>query len=836
MSILNNSLLLGADAGAAGYQISRSLRFNSSDSAKCARTYSSGSSTTTQTFALWIKRAKLGATGCFWSGYDGSAAYGAYFQFDSGDTLTVILGGASLYQLTTTQVFRDASAWYHIVLNIDTNNATSSDRIRLYVNGSRVTTFSTASYPTSGYACQFAMGNANNTIGTTWGSSAYSFFDGYLADIHFIDGQALTPASFAETNATTGQWVPKAYTGSYGTNGFKLSFSNNASTTTISQDSSGNNNHWTANNISVTAGAGNDSLVDTPTSYGVDTGAGGEVRGNYATLNPLQASSSTTLSNGNLDISSSAAGGQTLATLGVSSGKWYFEGTLITYSGTQPDPFIGISNTSNPSISAGASSNPGYAANSYAVYLLSGNTYIQKVNNNTFTNTGTTQVSNGDVVGVAFDLDNGKFWVSKNGTWIDSGNPVTGANALFSGLTGSFAPTFRGSGSSTGTAAWACNFGQRPFAYTAPSGFKALCDTNLPAPTIARPSAVMDVKLYTGNGSTQTISGLGFSPDFVWIKKRNSGSNSNHLLADTVRGVSTFLSSSGTFAESTFDATWRSNWGDLTAFNSDGFTVVAGSSSDDNINDSPNTHVAWTWDAGSSTVTNTSGSISSQVRANASAGFSIVTYTGNGTSGATIGHGLGVVPAMLIFKSRSRSTNDWKVWISSFANTEALLLNSTTAKLTGQSSFLNSTTPTSSVITLGTDSDVNFNAATYVAYCFAPVAGYSAFGSYTGNGSSDGPFVFTGFRPALVLVRRTDSSGDWRIWDMRRDRYNVTFGTLAPNTSAAENTAEGSEITGIDFLSNGFKLRSTGTNHNASGGTFIYAAFAESPFQYARAR
>jgi hypothetical protein len=339
----------------------------------------------------------------------------------------------------------------------------------------------------------------------------------------------------------------------------------------------------------------------------------------------------------------------------------------------------------------------------------------------------------------------------------------------------------------------------------------------------------MDVLLWSGNGSNpRTFTGLNFSPDFVWIKTRNSGAWS-HCLFDQLRG-NAVLHTNLTNAE-----TATHPYGYVSAFTSDGFTVAAGSSGDEQVNDSALTYVGWTWDAGDTTVTNTDGSISSQVRANASAGFSVVTYATGTNSVQTVGHGLGVAPQMIIIKERNQ-VNDWFVYHVSIGNGNYLRLNTTNAS-TASTFLWNTTSPTSSVYTIRSGGSApTFDGRDHVAYCFAPVAGYSSAFSYTGNGSSDGPAVYLGFRPALILVKRTDSTGDWRIWDLRRDGYNVTFGTLAPNSSNAENTGEGSGVTGIDFLSNGFKLRSTGSFHNASGGTYVGFAWAEHPFQYARAR
>ena len=251
------------------------------------------------------------------------------------------------------------------------------------------------------------------------------------------------------------------------------------------------------------------------------------------------------------------------------------------------------------------------------------------------------------------------------------------------------------------------------------------------------------------------------------------------------------------------------------------------------VNESGYTYAAWAWDAGTTTASNPDGSITSQVRANVSAGFSVVTYTGNNTSGATFGHGLGVTPQFFIVKNRSINGPGWVTYHVSLGATKYLTLNETIPQQT-YSGVWNNTAPTSTVITLGNDNGVNAG-NNYVAYCFAPVAGYSAFGSYTGNGSSDGPFVYTGMRPKFLLIKRTDTSGyPWVIVDSLRDGYNLTYKWLEPNSSSAEQTAQ--PVADVDFLSNGFKLKGNGNTTNQSSGTYVFASFAESPFQYARAR
>jgi hypothetical protein len=365
------------------------------------------------------------------------------------------------------------------------------------------------------------------------------------------------------------------------------------------------------------------------------------------------------------------------------------------------------------------------------------------------------------------------------------------------------------------------NAGQRAFAYTAPSGFKALCDTNLPTPVIAQPNTAMDIVLYTGNSAARSITGLAFNPDLVWIKSRSAATD--HELTDSVRGVTKSLVSNTTATEAT-------DTNGLTAFNSNGFSL----GTDTNYNNNAATYVAWAWDAGTSTVTNTAGSISSQVRANASAGFSVVTYTGTGTN-ATVGHGLGVAPGMVIVKRRD-TTSNWQVRHTSIAAANSIQLNLSNSAAAATTVW-NSTAPTSTVFSVGTDATVNASAGTYAAYCFSPVTGYSSFGSYTGNNSTDGPFVYTGFRPRWILLRDIISNGYiWNVYDAVRNTYNVANTALDPGGIASETSIAFPGL--VDILSNGFKIRATNATSyiNRSANTVIYAAFAENPFQYARAR
>jgi hypothetical protein len=810
MSIIQGNAHTSAGGG---FNVERSLRFNSADSAYLNRTMGAAATSNTKTtFSCWVKRSTLGSLQYIFASYENSNVAGGIY-FTSGDIISIYLdmsaAGSDETTWSTTAVFRDVSAWYHVVVSIDVSQATNANKVLLYVNG--VSQTLTASQTGTIVTTQRLLANgASDTIGKYFNSSGYGNF--YLTEYNVIDGQALTPSSFGETDTNTGVWKPKAYSGTYGTNGFYLKFADNSGTTstTLGKDSSGNGNNWTPNNFSVTAGSGNDSLVDSPTSYGTDSGLGAEVRGNYATWNPLAKSLLTgtfTFSNGNLDVSDAASSyGAVLATLGASSGKWYWEVTCVSSGGSSG--YIGIvpSSATDPTVFG----YPG-AGGSYS-YSTNG----QKFTSNSGTTYGATYTT-GDIIGVALDLDAGTLVFYKNGS---------SQGTAFSSLSGSFVPSV-GDGAGATQYSWTANFGQRAFAYTAPSGFKSLVTQNLPTPTIGATSTTQAGKyfntvLYTGNGSTQSITGVGFQPDFVWAKARSAANW--HILSDVVRGATSYLHSNNTDAEGTNSAV-------ISSFNSDGFTLGSNAT----INGNGNTNVAWNWKANGAGSSNTAGTITSTVSANTTAGFSIVTYTGTGAN-ATVGHGLGVAPSMVIVKQRGGTTN-WTVYhagVASDAQTDYLSLNLTDAAIDNNVVW-NDTAPTTTVFSLGTGAAVNTNTGTYVAYCFAPVAGYSAFGSYTGNGSADGPFVFTNFRPRYLMVKEASgtsaASGNWVIHDAVRDTYNVCGLRLVADNSYAEGT-----VNAFDFLSNGFKLRTTDVGRNESGGTYIYMALAENPFKYSLGR
>jgi len=769
-----------------GYQISRSVRLRSSASAYLNRTPASTTNRKTWTWSAWAKRGSLGAARNLITAIGSSRA--TYITFTSADKLTIYsatsAGGGDGGEYVSTQVFRDPSAWYHIVVAYDSTQATSTNRIKAFINGIQITSWATSGAPTLNHDTQFNWTGAPMQLGAY---NASQFFDGYLTEVNFIDGQALDASYFGETNPVTGVWQPKKCTGTYGTNGFYLNFSDNSAATAaaIGKDYSGNGNNWTPNNISVTAGVTYDSMLDVPTQWA----DGGNGRGNYAVMNPLHMSGTATPTNGNLTVSQANNQSQVASSIGMASGKWYYEHTITAVGGEQS---VGIGTAVTTGIVGTTSFQWGYYS----------------VNGNKYTNGGSSaygaSYTTGDVIGVAYDADAGSLTFYKNGA---------SQGVAYAGLSGTMF-ALAATRSTGGTNISDLNFGQRPFSYTPPTGFKALNTLNLPTPTILKGNQYFDATTYTGNGSSQTLANSGaMQPDLVWVKSRSAAAT-NHQLVDSVRGNTKYLSSDLTAAEVT-----NANSISIT---STGFSV--GALGDLNTNTA--TYVGWQWKEG------------------ATQGFDIVTYTGDATTNRAVAHNLGVTPSMFIIKARSAGTTSWIVHHKDMGNNggspsylQYCLLESAAAKAASTSllptSNLSSTTfPTSGATN---NTNVNGSGTTYVAYLFSEVAGFSKFGSYTGNGSADGPFVFCGFRPRFIMFKRTDTTSNWLMIDTARSAYNQTNEVLLPNSSAAEGTGAG--YGAYDFLSNGFKPRNVVANEtNVNGGTYIYAAFAESPFKNALAR
>ena len=783
-------IFAGSNAASTGYNLTRSLRLRRSATAYLNRTMTTPTDGKMWTYSVWRKLGDVGAAFDILLTARPGASAGS-MQIVNG-VLRWYGNVTNAYDVISTQTWRDPSAWYHYIFVYDSTQATASNRLKYYVNGAQGT-FSSATYPSlnlvspdfnSANVCQFGA-DVNN--------GRYS--DGQYAEANFIDGQALTPSSFGSTNALTGVWQPAAYTGSYGTNGFYLPFTDNSALTTASnvglgKDFSGNGNYWVTNNISITAGVTYDSMTDVPTLTSATAA-------NFAVLNPLQNPNGTivTYSGANLNYSYSSGTANkmtVLSTIGITSGKFYCEFT----EGSSVNSFVGIN---AGLVSGGGANGTYYAATGGGINGSSAATY-----------SGTSlSTATGNIVGLAFDATALTLAIYKNNTLQGTFSGIESGKTWFMMI----AP-YTGASAGDGI----LNFGQRPFSYTAPTGFVALNTYNLPDSTIVKGNTVMDATLYTGTGASLSVTNTAsFKPDLVWVKSRSAATS--HKLTDSVRGVTIGLVSNTTAAETT-------DTQGLTAFGSAGFTV--GTNTD--YNNLAATYVGWQWQAGQgSTSSNTNGNVTSTVSVNASAGFSVVTYTVTSTASMTIGHGLGVAPQLIIEKRRDAAAN-WDVYTAATGNTGRLQLNSTAA-FDVQAGVWNNTTPTSTVFSQQGNGTWHAIGATCVAYCWTPIAGFSAFGSYTGNGSADGPFVYTGFRPKWVMVKTSSVVGNWFILDAARNAYNVANTRLAADASASDDT---NVAYSIDFLSNGFKLRSS-SNVNVSG-TYIYLAFAENPLKYALAR
>ena len=732
----------------------------------------------------------------------------------------------------------DAGRWHHLAFN------RSSGTLRCFLDGAEVGSAQTSNTRTHDIP-EFRVNKAHATSNVT--------FDGYISNVRLVIGSAV----YSDGSSITVPTSPLTAV----TNTKILA----CTTTTITADASSNNVTGTANG---TAGSGyyaTDGISPFPNSaFNEDAGSNGidfsannildpdvvpdSPTNNFSTWNPLINTGQTRVfKDGNTNLFSSA---QTWSnnqwnqgTIGVTGGtsdtKFYFE-------------FVANVGGSGYIIGVGraASKATGYTTYDGAVFLYNTATY----SDNSATVTGLSSASALDVIRIAFDASNGKVWIGNASGWFNSGNPAGGANEVgtissYEGeilvpilnrpdLTNGYMvlnfgqdDTFAGSKPSGSAAAQDGN-GIGKFYLTPPSGFLALCTSNLPNPSIGPGASTQsddyfNTVLYTGNGNTgQTISGVGFQPNWTWLKNRSTSGGYQHILHDSVRGAGNSLRSNSSAVEADRSAIF-------TAFTSDGFTLGSGQGDTwENLNSG--TYVAWNWKAGTA-FSNSAGangaSIASSGSVNTTAGFAIISYTGTSTVSESFAHGLSQAPELVITKARN-TTDDWRVHGSVLGTNKFLSLSGTGAVGTDSS---NGGFPdnTDTLVNLGYESTDGTN---YIAYCFHSVDGYSKVGSYVGNGSTaDGTFVFTGFRPAWVVVKQTNTTSNWQIWDATRNEFNVTNRYLRPNTSDAEVAGTGNSA-GIDILSNGWKFKSNASAWNQNGGTYIYLAFAEQPFKFSLAR
>jgi len=812
----SNQFFSGGAAEAAFYPktIDQSLRFEDGDSAYLSRTPASAGNRKTWTWSGWVKVGNV-----FLSGGEKTLFAGASEDFaaktDVGTQIILVNSAlvfksttysVSRFNYTTSALLRDPSAWYHIVVAMDSTQATASERAKLYINGERVTNFSTETTLDLDEEANINETRTHYVGAHLRDATVTGFFDGYLAEVHFTDGTAYEPTDFGELRS--GIWVPKDIDVTYGTNGFYLDFADSAA---IGDDESGNTNDWTANNL-----VASDVVPDSPTN-------------NFCTLNSVNKESVAVFAEGNLKYNQTTNVLDTsFATMGMppNSGKWYWE--VYVLSGNRGT--LGLSDTEQNT----TLDQPGGTGDlGLGLTGAINNVYVGEDNP---PQTASDSFTTGDYVNICYDSDNGKMWFGINGTWVDSGDPDTDSNEAPKALSSvTFVPS-----ASAYLSTFIFNFGQDStfagtnavggnsdangigdFKYTVPTDAKALCTANLPDPAIdpAQDNVPEDHFDVLASAGLSSYSGLSFAPDFLWNKIRTAvGSN---VVADSIRGDDKRLVINSTNAEDTL-----SGYFNLT---SNGFTTTY-------YNSGGEDYVYFFWKAGGTGVSNTDGSITSTVSANTDAGFSIVGYTGLGPTlgdGSSIGHGLNQAPELVIFKNRSASSN-WFVMgyptNPNFATDGSYLLLEGNAAM--QTSSGNEIEIGSSVITFIDSGTTIADANPMIAYCFHSVDGYSKVGSYVGNGSTDGTFVYTGFRPKWIMVKSTGTQ-NWYVRDTERDPYNVSDTAIFPDLTNAETSTSNYDM---DIVSNGFKHRYNGAGHNASGVTYIYLAFAEQPVKYSNAR
>jgi hypothetical protein len=746
------------------------------------------------TFSIeaWVRFASTSSDLTLLNHWKGNGALASWsLQLDGGNTAKffystdgVNSAGNSSWSWTPS-----LNTWYHVMVS------RNSADLRFFVDGTQVgSTYDIGASAIADISWPLEIGYYSNIGG-------YGL-NGYLDEVRIKD------------TAVTSSFTPNSTTAFTSDSNTKLLIHSNWAGG-LGADSSGQGNDFASTNLTA-----NDKMLDAP---GV----------NRCTMNPLAKASDSynTLKEGNLHLETTGQG-SVLSTMAVSSGKWYWE-CLVSIEPTWW-PVVGFCKTTAP-VGVGNQNFTGEQTGSWGYLTETGAWYVDGSTSSTYT-----AVSAGDILQFALDMDAGKAWVGINNTWVNSGNPSTGANAIVtSGLTGDITPAFSdsdgaghdlvanfGADSSFAGAKTSAGAGEDgdDFAYAPPSGFKALKASNL-SPTIADPTDHFNTVLYTGDGSTSNTITTGLQPDLVWTKERLS-STGNHNIYDSVRGASKAIYPNLTTNEQTSTGTQ-----DLHSFNSTGFTI--GTNYNALINTDGAANVSWNWKAGGTASTNTDGAVDTQVSANTTAGFSIVTYTSDGSS--TAGHGLSQSPELIIIKNRTTNFN-WPVGGPPI-NPDAywqyhLFLSSNAARVDETAYFGYQTAATATTFPLGNSVGSNDSGDDYVAYCWHSVPGFSKVGSYTGNGSK--VFIYTGFKPAYLLVKEYANTSSWYIQDNKRNSYNEVKAALYANSNSAEDSA------GVfsDFVSNGFVAINDGSSgaSNISGRSYIYLAFAESPFAYSTAK
>ena len=836
-------------------EISTSLRMEASDSSYLIYTPSGDGNKKTFTFSVWVKRTTFDSSNQMTLLNCDKHPYAPVHQlyFNTDDTLRYYWGdggtaGSESGGVYVDRKFRDVSSWYHIVLNYDTTQSTKTDRIRIYVNGERqtLTSFSNGPhgdhYPTEDYVSSNVNMNEDGVpiiFGAMGNGGSYlRFFSGYMAELNYIDGTNYDADNFGQTKE--GVWIPKAISGlSYGTHGCRLKFQDSSS---LGDDTSGEGNDRTTSNL-----AASDQMLDSPTN-------------NFCTFNNLILSPQVAFSQGNLFADCGATHKSVHGTFIMTTGKWYWEARA--FDGGADKFTYGLTDARNASNLQVSGTNyiighqSATYANGDAVSIYDGTLY----KNGSTTSSYQTVVGDTDKVGIAFDADAGKVWFHRNGTWVNgSATASTTLNASNNDTTvttgESYVLAFSGE-----TSDWLLNTGQDSsfngtetaqgntdengngdFYYAVPTGFLALCSDNLPEPTIGPNSTTQandhfNAIIYSGNGAnSHGITGVNFQPDFVWIKVRNQ--NASHYLVDSVRGTGTGDSFRALLTEST-DAEYTSENDQLRTLDSNGFTLDDNSDTDFYVNRSSDTYVAWNWKGGTTSGIDTTGQdiTPSGYSFNQDAGFSIVAYTGNKTDQQGVPHGLGAKPDWVIIKDRDNASTQWVIAFPQISGNDYLYFTSDAKSTDSGNVFY--FTPTTTTVEISDHDEVNKNSTKYIMYCFRSIDGYSKIGTYEGNTSDDGTYVYTGFRPRYVLLKNIDATesggASWITYDTTRSTTNVMDDRLYPNANNSEQTNANYNI---DFLSNGFKIRDGTANYGFNNAnTYAYISFAEIPFKYANAR
>jgi hypothetical protein len=793
-------------------KINKSIKFNQDDVSYLERTPSIAGNQTTWTWSGWVKRSvqTTEADTVFCAANSSSdrvwLSIRAINTTDPSAINLVLQNGATQRIFRTNPKFRDPSDWYHLVVAVDTTQATETERVKIYLNGEQLTNFSSAVYPVQNETFA-ACGTSLHRINSIQWQNDFNG-DMLLAENHFVDGLALPPTSFAEDY--NGTWTPKTYSGSYGTTGYYLDFDG-----IFYNDKSGNGNNFSAVNLN-----DSDIIIDTPTN-------------NFAVLNRYHFETAGVFTNSNLRADST---NNTFANVAMKSGKWYYEHYIETGTPSGAVNHIGVV------VQSVNAPTTGWDSGLFIFWRADGVKYYNGVSTS-----GHTTYQAGDIMSAMIDFDNELVTFWKNGspdadyenlafpsqfynadgsvkdlTFMTRPNPSDNITISNFGQDSSFNGNLTRQNNTDSN-------GEGDFYYAPPTGFLALCTRNFqePGTNVVFNNNVeknFNVALWTGNGAASQQVQLGFNPDFMIVKDISAGRH--WRVFDSVRGFNNSLFLNRSEVENHF-----TDYGYVLSTDSTSFTVGQGTHSNNLINENGTRYAAWCWNAGDNIVTNTDGSITSSVKANTDAGFSIVNYTGAGND-STIGHGLDNKLDFIMIKART-SARDWAIYHKDLSIDQVLSINLTNAAYT-EVNFFREDLMSSSVFGVNGDYNTGFAGYDYTAYCWHEVPGFSKFGTYEGNSSSNGPFVYTGFKPAFILIKGIDSATDgWELFDSTRNANNPSEYYIRPYLPDAEFMS--TTYPAMDFLSNGFKFTSIGGYLNDPR-TYVYIAFAEDPFKYSTAR